>query len=132
MDCKAGMEGELPGWESDDKAEANADPATEAATEKWSRKVEEIDDRLGGALENLERELAGQGFAAWSAFSVFCVEEMGVDAHTLMAVFNDQGVVWGRELEGLAARLELEPDAKSVAEYRALMEETWRRQLAKG
>jgi hypothetical protein len=90
---RAGMEGEPPGWESDEeKAEENADPATEAATEEWSGKVEEIDDRLGGALENLERELAGQGIAAWSAFSGFCAEEMGVDASTLMAVFNDREV----------------------------------------
>lgn len=55
-----------------------------------------------------------------------------MDAYTLMAVFNDQGVARGRELEELAARLELEQDVESVAEYRALMEEMWRRQLAKG
>jgi hypothetical protein len=130
---KAGMEGEPPGWESDeDEAERNADPATEAATEEWSGKVEEIDERLGGALENLECELARQGFAAWSALSGFCAEEMGVDAHTLMAVFHDQGATRGRELEELATRLELEPDGESVAEYRALMEEVWHWQLAKG
>jgi hypothetical protein len=130
---RAEMEGEPPGWEEDlGEADENADPATEAATEVWSGKVEEIDDRLGGALENLERELAGQGFAVWSAFSGFCAEEMGVDANTLMAVFNDHGAGRGRELEELAARLELEPDPEKVAEYRALMEETWRRQLAKG
>ncbi len=127
------MEGEPPGWESDEaKADENADPATETATEEWSGKVEEIDDRLGGALANLERELAGQGFAAWSAFSGFCAEELGVDAHTLMAVFNDQGAARGRELEELAARLELEPDLDMVVEYQDLMEEGWRRQLAKG
>ena len=49
-----------------------------------------------------------------------------------MMVFNQQGVARGRELEELAARLELETDTQSVAEYRALMEEAWRRQLAKG
>ncbi len=130
---KAGREGDPPGWEEDlGEADENADPATEAAIEEWSGKVEEIDDRLGGALANLERELAGQGFAAWTTFSGFCAEEMGVDAHTLMAVFNEQGAARGRELEELAARLELEPDAQSVVEYRALMEEAWRRQLAKG
>ena len=60
---KAGMEGEPPGWESDDdEAEANADPATEAATEEWSRKVEEIDDRLGGALL-LSWRLSGARFS---------------------------------------------------------------------
>ncbi len=32
----------------------------------------------------------------------------------------------------MAAHLELEPDPEKVAEYRALMEEAWRRQLAKG
>ncbi len=93
---KAGMEGEPPGWESsEDEAEANADPATEAATEEWSRKVEEVGERLGGALENLEREFAGKGLAVWRAFSGFCSEGMGVDACTLMAVFNDQGAARG-------------------------------------
>ena len=130
---KAGMEGEPPGWEEDlGKADENADHATEAAIEEGSGKVEEIDDRLGGSLENLERELAGQGFAAWSAFSGFCAEEMGVDAHTLMAVFNEQGAARGRELEDLAARLELEPDPEMLAEYRVIMDEAWHRQLSKG
>ena len=130
---KAGREGDPPGWEEDlGEADENADPATVAAIKEWTTKVEEIDDRLSGALKNLERELAGQGFAAWSAFSGFCAEEMEVDAYTLMMVFNQQGVARGRELEELAARLELETDTQSVAEYRALMEEAWRRQLAKG
>jgi len=130
---KAGKEGEPPGWEQDDEeAEHNADPGHDAALDKWTDKVDEIADRLGGTLENLERELAGQGFAAWSAFSGFCAEEMGVDAHTLMAVFNEQGAARGRELEELAARLKLEPDPEIVVEYQALMEEAWRRQLAKG
>jgi hypothetical protein len=130
---KASKTGEPPGWEQDDEqAERNADPGHDKELDKWTGKVEEIDDRLGGALEKLERELAGQGFAAWSAFSGFCAEEMGVDAHTLMEVFNEQGAVRSRELEELAVRLELEPDAEGVAEYRALMEEAWRRQLAKG
>jgi hypothetical protein len=130
---KAGKAGEPPGWEQDDEqAERNADPGHDRELDKWTGKVEEIDDRLGGALENLDRELTGQGFAAWSAFSGFCTEEMGVDAHTLMALFNDLGAARGRELEELAAHLELEPDPEKVAEYRALMEEAWRRQLAKG
>jgi hypothetical protein len=130
---KAGREGEPPGWEEDlGEADENADPAIEAATDEWSGKVEEIDERLGGALENLECELAAQGFAAWSAFSGFCADEMGVDAHTLMAVFHVQGTARGRGLEELATRLELEPDAQMVAEYRALMEEVWRRELGKG
>jgi hypothetical protein len=129
---KAGMEGDPPGWEQDlGEADENADPTTEAAIEEWSAKVEEIDDRLGGALGNLERELAGQGFAAWSAFSGCCAQEMGVDAHTLMAVFNEQGAARGRELEELAERLELEPNPEMVAEYQEIMEEAWR-QLAKG
>jgi hypothetical protein len=130
---RAGEAGEPPGWEQDDEqAERNADPGHGAALDKWTGAVEEIDDRLGGALERLKRELAGQGFAVWSAFSDFCAEEMGVDARTLMVVFNDQGAARGRELEELAARLKLEPDPEMAAEYRALMEEAWCRQLAKG
>ncbi len=130
---KAGKTGEPPGWEQDEEqAERNADPDHDTALDKWTGKVEEIDDRLGGALERLERELAGQGFAAWSAFSGFCAEVVGVDAHTVMTVFNHQGAARGRELGELSARPELEPDPEMVAEYRALMEEAWRRQLAKG
>src|SRR5215211_3155121 len=115
---KAGKEGEPPGWERDDeKAERNADPGLDEALDKWTGQVKAIDDRLTKSLEALERDFAGQGLAAWSAFSDFCEEEMSLEAKKLLAAFASPFAERAGELENLVARLEVKPDPESVDEY---------------
>jgi hypothetical protein len=130
---KAGKEGEPPGLERDDeKAERNADPGLDEALDKWTGQVKAIDDRLTKSLEALERDFAGQGLAAWSAFSDFCEEEMSLEAKKLLAAFANPFAERAGELENLAARLEVKPDPESVEEYRDILFEAWHRVLKKG
>ncbi len=130
---RAGKEGEPPGWEQDDeKAERHADPGLDKALDKWTDKVEAIDDRLSEKLEALERELAQEGLAAWSAFSRFCSEEMGLEAKELLAAFANPFAQRAKELENLATRLEVEPAPETVEEYRGILLEAWRQALQKG
>ena len=129
----AGKDGEPPGWENDEEeAERNADPAIEADIEKWSGKVGETDDRLSGALDNLEGELAAQGLAVWSAFAHFCEREMGLEADKVLAALAPPLAERVRGFGELAERLQVVPDTESVEEYRAIMEEAWGRVLEKG
>jgi hypothetical protein len=129
----AGKGEEPPGWETDEEeAERNADPTTEAEIEKWSGKVEEIDDRFSVALDELEGELVAQGLAVWSAFAQFCDGEMGLEADKVLAALAPPFAERARGFEELAKRLEVEPNAQSVEEYRAIMVEAWRKVLEKG
>jgi hypothetical protein len=130
---KAGKEGESPGWERDDeKAERNADPGLDEALDKWTSRVGAIDDKFSEKLDALERELAGKGLAAWSAFSDFCEQEMSLEAKKLLAAFANPFAERAGELENLAARLEVKPDPESVEEYRDILFEVWHRVLKKG
>jgi hypothetical protein len=129
----AGKGGEPPGWETDEEeAERNADRAAEAEIEKWSATVEEIVDRLSVVLDELEGELAAQGLVVWSAFAQFCDEEMGLKADKVLAALTSPYAERARDFEELAERLEVEPDAQSVEEYRTIMVEVWRKVLEKG
>jgi hypothetical protein len=122
----AGKSGEPPGWESDDEvAESNADPTIEGDLEKISERGEDAFSFIVDALERLEREFTEEAFAQWSAFRGFCEEELELEAMKLMKAIMPQAVEYARSLEERAARLEIEPDAKSVEEYRAVMDGTW-------
>jgi hypothetical protein len=126
---KAGKGGSPPGWEQEEEAaaERGAYPAIEQDLEKWSGEVGVIDIRILEALANLERELVEESFAAWSAFSGFCADEMVLEAKKLLAAFNNPFAQRAEELEEIAARLEIEPEQESVEEYRAILLEAWRR-----
>jgi hypothetical protein len=122
----AGKGGSPPGWESDDEeAEENADPAIEGELEKISERGEDAFSFIVGALERLEREFTEEAFAQWSAFVGFCEEELQLEAVKLLKAIMPQAAEYVEGLEERAARLEIEPDSKSVEEYRAVMDGTW-------
>jgi hypothetical protein len=122
----AGKSGEPPGWESDDEvAESNADPHIEGDLEKISEQGEDAFSFIVEALERLEQEFTEEAFAQWSAFRGFCEEKLELETMKLLRAIMPQAVEYAQSLEERAARLEIEPDAKSVAEYRVVMDGTW-------
>ena len=119
---KAGKEGEPPGCEGDDEqADRNTDPGLDEALDKWTGKVEVIDDRLSEGLEAVQQDLVKDGLVAWSAFSGFCTEEMGLDGKELLAAFANPFAQRAKELENLAVRHEEKPDPESVDEYQSIL-----------
>jgi|SRR5215217_7582458 len=124
---RAGMEREPPGWEDDEEAEENADPAMEEDLEKISLRVEESFDLIPGLLDRLERELAAEAMAVWKAYTQFCEEEMGLGAEKVLRATFEPVLQNVRFLEELADRLGLEPEPATVEEYRAALVEGWRR-----
>ena len=131
--AKAAKEGDPPGYEEDeDERVAGMDPAPEEDVRKWATKVAEVEKPITGALDRLEREMARQGISVWSAFVVFCEEEMALDASKLLSALALPIAERTRALEELTARLEVEPGAEDVEGYREIMGQAWRQALAKG
>jgi len=129
---KAGMVGDPPGWEEGEEAtKENVDPSMDAALEEWAGKVGQIDERISEALDNLERTMAEEGLAVWSAFCGLCAEETGLEARKILAALGPFAERT-RALEELTERLELEPDAGTVEEYCAILSDAWHRVLEKG
>ena len=82
---RAGKEGDPPGYEEDeDERVQGMDRAPEEDVRKWTTKVAEVDKPITGALDRVEREMARQGLSVWSAFVVFCEEEMALNASKLL------------------------------------------------
>jgi hypothetical protein len=103
----------------------------DAALEEWAGKVGQIDKRISEALDNLERTMAEEGLAVWSAFCGLCAEETELEASKVLAAFGSFAERT-RALEELTERLKLEPDAGTVEEYRAILSDAWHRVLEKG
>jgi hypothetical protein len=123
---KAGKEGEPPGWERDDEeAERNADPAIEGELDKISERAGEAFSVIADSLDGLEREFTEEAFAQWAAFRGFCDEELGLKATEVVGAVVPPVVEYVQGLEERAERLEIEPDPKSVEEYRAIMDRAW-------
>ncbi len=123
---KAGKEGESPGWEADDEeAERNADPAIEGDLEKISERCEDAFGSIVGALEKLEREFTEEALAQWAAYRGFCEETLGLEAIKLLKVIIPPAAEYAQRLEERALRLEIEPDSKSVEEYRTILDDAW-------
>src|SRR5215204_1309359 len=125
---RSGKTGEPPGWEADEEeAERNTDPAIDEDLQKWTGDGRYA--RLGGKLEEMERELVREALTAWLGFSGFCDKEMGLEAEKLLEALArpfDERVL---ELEELSTRHEVEADMQGVEEYLAIMTEAWRREL---
>ena len=77
------------------------------------------------ALERLEREFTQEALTQWAAFRGFCEEELGLKATEVLGAIMPPAVEYVRGLEERAERLEIEPDAKGVGEYRAIADGAW-------
>jgi len=125
---RSGKAGEPPGWEADEEeAERNADPTIDEDLKKWTGEGRYA--RLGGKLEEMERELVGEALTAWLGFAGFCAQEMGLEAEKLLEALARPFAERVRDLEELSARHEVEPDEGGVEEYLVMMTEAWRRVL---
>ena len=125
---RSGKTGEPPGWEADEEeAERNTDPAIDEDLQKWTGDGRYA--RLGGKLEEMERELVREALTAWLGFSGFCDKEMGLEAEKLLEALARPFAERVPELEELSTRHEVEADMQGVEEYLAIMTEAWRREL---
>jgi hypothetical protein len=123
----AGMEGEPPGWETDDEeAERNADPAMEGDLEDIETRVQKATGFVPEQLETLERELIVEARAVWEAFTGFCEEELGFAPETLLKAYFEPMLEEVEELKALVSRLDVPgPDPGALNEYREAMSSTW-------
>jgi hypothetical protein len=111
---EADKEGEAPEWPprvDEETLKSRVDP--------WISILPEI-------LDKVERQQATHALTLWRGFGAFCEESVGVEAGALVKVVLEAGVERTEELEALAERLELEPDAETVEEIREGLEEAWR------
>jgi hypothetical protein len=124
---EAGKEGEPPGWghDEEEEAERNVDPAIEGDLEKIEERWEDAFGFIVGALEKLEGEFTQEALAQWAAYRGLCEEKLEVEAMKLLEVVMPQAVEYVQDLEERAERLEIEPDPKSVEQYRAIMDVAW-------
>lgn len=112
---EAGIEGAAPEWPQDGVDE-----------EGIYEKVKSSMSILPETLERLERNQAEHALTLWLGFEAFCEESMGLDAATILKVVLEPGVERMEELEELAERFELEPDAEMVEEISRTLAEGWR------
>jgi hypothetical protein len=76
-------------------------------------------------LDGLERLTAEHAITAWRAFGAFCGETLGLDAAKVLRVVLEPGAGRIEELEALAGRLDLEPDAGSVEAIQETLSGAW-------
>jgi hypothetical protein len=76
-------------------------------------------------LDGLERKEAASALTLWRGFGAFCDETWSLDASKVLRVVLKPGAARVEELEVLAGRLELEPDAETVEEIREGLTEAW-------
>jgi hypothetical protein len=99
-------------------------------------RVGELSDLAGSVLpeilDGLERKEATDALTYWRGFEAFCDERMGLDAAKVLRVVLEPGAGRIQELEDLAKRLGLEPDAETVEEMREGLAEAWRMVEARG
>jgi hypothetical protein len=111
---EAGKEGAAPEWPPEVDEEG-----IKAGVDMWMSILPET-------LEKLERNQATHALTLWRGFEAFCEESVGVEAIAILKVVLESGVERIEELEDLAERLELEPDAETVEEIRRSLAEGWR------
>ena len=77
-------------------------------------------------LDGLEREQAEQALTLWRGFGAFCDDTLGLDAlKVLRVVLEPTGAARVDELESLAERPGLEPNAETVERMREGLTEAW-------
>jgi hypothetical protein len=112
---EAGKEDKAPEW-----------PLAGVDEEGIQSRVKAATSILPETLEKLERNQATHALTLWRGFEAFCEESLGLEAGTILQVVLEAGVERVEELEDLAERLELEPDAETVEEIRESLAEGWR------
>jgi hypothetical protein len=127
-----------PAW-SDPDAEkpegAEEDALIGRDMEDLDWKLNKYGELLPEIMDRMERELAQEALDLWAGFEAFCAEGMGVGAKKIVAATLQDGSVAIpniEELEALAERLGLEPDAESVEETRDSLLEAWQVVEGKG
>jgi hypothetical protein len=112
---EVGKERDAPEW-----------PLEGVDEEGISARVKAATSILPDTLEQLERNQATRALTVWRGFEAFCKESVGVEATAVLKVVLEPGAEKVAELEDLAERLQLEPDALAVEEIRAELAEAWR------
>ena len=108
---------------------ADEDPAVIRDMEDLDWKLNKYGELLPEIMDRMERKLAQEALDVWAGFDAFCAEGMGIGAKKIVAATLQDGSVAIpniEELEALAERLGLEPDADTVEETRDTLLEAWR------
>lgn len=123
----AGMKNEPPGWEtSEEKAEKNADPATERNLQEIETRFQETAAFVPELLEILERELVVEIRTVWQAFTGFCEEELGFAPETLLKAYLEPMSSQAEELDALSNKPDMpDPHPNCRKEVREAMNDTW-------
>jgi hypothetical protein len=108
---------------------ADEDPAIKRDMEDLDWKLNKYGELLPEIMDRMERKLAQEALDVWAGFDAFCDAGMGIGAKKIVAATLQDGSVAIpniEELEALAERLGLEPDADTVEETRDTLLEAWR------
>lgn len=111
---EAGKKGQAPEW-----------PLEGVDEESIYSRVKVATSILPETLDKLERDQATHALTLWRGFEAFCEQSIGVEAATVLKVVLEPGVKRIQDLEDLAERLDLEPDAETVEEIREDLAEGW-------
>ncbi len=76
-------------------------------------------------LDGLERREAEHALTLWRGFGAFCEDALGLEPRKVLTVVMEPGVARVEDLEAMAERLELEPDAEAFEEVRIGLAEAW-------
>jgi hypothetical protein len=107
-------EGPAPDWPLEGIDEAEVDRLAELGS-----------SILPEILDGLESKEAAHDLTVWRGFGAFCDETLALDPLKVRRVVQEAGAWRVEELEALAGRLNLEPDADTVEQVREGLREAW-------
>ena len=111
---QAGRKGKAPEW-----------PLERLDEEKVGELNEQRPSILPEILDELERKEATDALTLWRGYEAFCDERMGLEAAKVLRVVLEPAAERIEDLEALAERLDLEPDAEAVEQMREGLAEAW-------
>jgi hypothetical protein len=111
---EAGGEGVAPEWPLEGVDEEKVDELAKSGVSV-----------LPEILDGLERQQATYALTIWHGFGAFCEDRMGLAATKVLGVALEHSLKRIEELEAMAQRLDLEPDAESAEEIRKDLAEAW-------
>jgi len=122
----AGKTGELPGRRERKGDKEDEDPEKDREIQcrrSISKRLEKVSGVVFGPLEELERELLGEGLTVWSAFANCCREECGVEPEKLVKVWFAPMLPEIERLKDYLGLIELKPEM--LKECEAAFKEVW-------